>query len=39
MRNKKESENFEGYYFNTAGLLVVDFNWADNLLQIDITEK
>ncbi len=39
VRKKKESDSFEGYYFNTAGLLVVDFNWNGGLLEIDIIEK
>ncbi|MCF6170140.1 MAG: glycoside hydrolase family 31 protein [Bacteroidales bacterium] len=39
MRKKKESDNFEGFYFNSSGMLVVDFNWDGRMIKIDIIKK
>ena len=39
MRKKKESDQFEGYYFNKSGMLVIIFNWDGRLTKIDIVQK
>jgi alpha-glucosidase (family GH31 glycosyl hydrolase) len=38
VRKKKESDNFEGYYFNQSGILVIVFNWDGRITKIDVVD-